>query len=395
MKIPFCIAIVLASVFSPAAFAQELHQDISWETMFRGQGRISLRVDPPAFSPNNDGRQDSAFFFLGTQGVREISKWAVVVENPRGRAVRRFSGRGSPPGLTEWNGTNAKNAALPEGVYEAKATVWGPGGKTSSPKIKLTLDNTPPRMNVTLSTSTFSPGEPGSGVTVTLRSDGDAAPGRWTLSIFVKGHSDVEVFSASGVFTNGLAAPSWNGLDSRNGQVVPHGLYSVHATALDAAGNETAAPRSDVEAVVPPESILKQLSQTLAVETSTDGLQIEVPCARLFNNRYSSDFSDDPALRQRLLYLIQSYPDHDIFLVGRVGSEKTAQERTDLSSVQAWALYSFLVKSGVAATRLSVQGAGGARGEDNRINIRLKAAEPEEPEARLNTPPAERTGALP
>lgn len=373
--------IAIAFLCSSFAFAQRAHEDIPWESMFRKQGQISLRADPGAFSPNDDGRQDSAFFFLGTQGVPELSKWAIVIENSRGRTVRRFSGRGSPPGLTEWNGTNGKNAPLPEGVYAAKATIWGPGGKISSAKIKATLDKTPPRLNITLSTPTFSPGEPAGGVTMALRADDNNAAARWALSIFVKGHPDVEVFSASGVFAGGLAAQPWNGLDSRTQQAVPHGLYSVRATIQDAAGNETAAPDLEVEAVVLPESILKQLSQTIDVETTAGGLRLAVPCARIFNNKYSADFSDESStLRQRLLYLIQSYPDHNIFLEGRVGSEKSAEERTELSSIQAWSIYSFLVKSGVAATRLNVKGSGGARGENNQIILRFELPSRQGPE---------------
>jgi len=75
----------------------------------------------------------------------------------------------------------------------------------------------------------------------------------------------------------------------------------------------------------------------------------------------------------KLLSLVKAFPDHRVVLDGYAGSGATAAERANLSSAQAWALYSYLVRSGVPATRVEVHGRGGRRGTGNHIDVRLLA----------------------
>jgi outer membrane protein OmpA-like peptidoglycan-associated protein len=340
-------------------------------------GRLTFEPDPAAFSPNQDGRKDATFLMLGIQGFENVSKWLMEVRAPQGNPVWSRRGRGAPPGLTEWAGTGDDGKTLTEGEYLLQARVWSPDHQALSPVRRVTLDLSPPQVELLISTAAFSPDGDGvdDEVGFVLRARDRAGAPQWLLSLFAQDSPTVSVFSATGTFQNGVSTLTWNGT-ARGGQTAANGLYNALLVTEDAAGNQTTLTSAPLELFVSSETILRNLPD-LKTEKTVDGYRIVLPSARLFEKPASARIAEESKdLLSQLLALAKAFPDHEIFINGYAGSERTAAKRIELSSAQAWALYSALVKAGVAATRLEVHGQGGERKDPNRLEIFLSKPAP-------------------
>ncbi|MGQ0645310.1 MAG: hypothetical protein ACT4O3_07435, partial [Elusimicrobiota bacterium] len=229
-----------AAVPAARAFNQDpLSRDVPWDRFAEPQkGRASLSVEPPYFSPNGDKRQDEAFFSLRAEDMPRVDKWSLFIADGRGRTLRRFTGRGAPPALVEWNGTDEKGRTLKEGSYFARAVVWGPGTKVPAPAVQVVVDVTPPALAVSASTTSFSPGAQGSAgeVSFDIKAQDPRGAASWSLHVLSPAQPPAVVYAASGAFRGGDASAAWRG-QARAGRTAPGGAYSARAAARDFAGN--------------------------------------------------------------------------------------------------------------------------------------------------------------
>lgn len=336
--------------------------------------RLTLRINPSYFSPNGDGRQDAAFFELDMEDLGEVKKWRIDVTNESGRRVMRFKGPGSPSELTEWHGTDEKIRILPEGNYAVQATVRPRGPGTNSEIEVVTLDLSPPELELEVSIPAFSPDGDGRDDTVTflMKALDDSPLNGWTLEAKPIDNGQTTLFTATGTFEKGQYAYVWDGRSNQSGATLPNGLYNITLSAEDAAGNIRIHLPSAVEIKGSPELTLKKLKAQFDIKTTARGYVIHLPSKRIFKSAASRHLSSKSGNSSvQLLRLIQSYKGYNIHIEGFNGSEKTASKREDLSSNQAWALYSYLVKSGVQSKRIKVNGRGGLKGSKNFLKISM------------------------
>jgi flagellar hook assembly protein FlgD/outer membrane protein OmpA-like peptidoglycan-associated protein len=190
----------------------------------------SLEIDNPIFSPV--GRKKTATIRL--------------VANERVTGQGRFLDAGgrvlaeSAPGQTTseivWDGTDLAGNRLPDGVYGIDVTVTDLAGNTTRvPPARITIDTVPPKVDVAVDNTIFSPNGDGvrDTVTVTVRTD---KPVSGTLTAAEPsggriGPLDLRRFG-------GEVSQVWDGTGP-NGQPLPDGTYQVRAAFEDDAGNET------------------------------------------------------------------------------------------------------------------------------------------------------------
>ncbi|MBI4396703.1 MAG: PorV/PorQ family protein [Elusimicrobia bacterium] len=364
--------------YSPAFALGESHH-ISLGIRFLGlteleeSGRLTLEARTAFFSPNGDGRADSAFLFLGTEGVENISKWIVDIRSAQGIRLRRFSGRGAAPGLIRWDGTDEQGRLAAAAEYMVQGRVWGHKYQALSAPVSVTMDLTPPQLDVRCSTPVFSPdGDAVDDAVVFELLARDRNPlTHWTVLLVPKDAPSSTVFTASGTFKEDKAAFSWDGRVNTN-RLVPNGAYNALFFAEDTAGNASMLVTVPFQANVEAASVLNQFAGTLKTEPVPGGYKILLNSADLFKDAESAQVSEtSEPLRNQLISVAKALPGHKIVINGRVGSMEAPAQRHQLSSAQAWALYSVLVKSGVPATRLEVHGLGGEPDEPNRLELLL------------------------
>jgi outer membrane protein OmpA-like peptidoglycan-associated protein len=339
----------------------------------RETGRLSVRVEPSAFSPNSDGRQDSTFFFVSTEGGEEALQWMIRIRDPRGKAVRVLTGRGSPPGLIEWDGKDAKRRPVPEANYTVEALVSGPDARMSSVPALVAVDLTPPKASLVASSTTFSPDGDGQDETVTLEIDAEDAGMLlgWNMNILSQGDPPAVVFASSGTFSNGLVQVPWGGMAQDVRAPVPNGAYTCSLVVEDTAGNRVSTAPVTVEVRSSAKAVLNRILSSLSVQTLRDGYRVLIPSSKIFTDSRGLRVAESTPEVDQAVYLVRAFPDHRVVVNGYVGSEKTPARRMEVSSGQAWALYRLLVKAGVRATRLEVHGRGGRYRSKNRRELRL------------------------
>jgi hypothetical protein len=347
-------------------------------TVLEEAGRLTLTPNPADVSPDGDGRQDTSFLQLGLQGLQNVARWSVEARNAQSRRVWRAGGRGAPPGLVEWTGRTERGEPLPDGEYVVQARVWASQSQSLSSPVRVRLDSTPPQASVRLSTAVISPDGDGADdeLVVTVRASDRSAPLRWSMEIRPTDGA-AAAFSATGTFSGAAATASWRGEGNASGALAPNGLYRVDVMVSDAAGNEARPPAEELRVEAGAEAVLKSIASDLSPVAVPGGYRVEVPSARVFDSADGVSVStESAAVRSRLLALAKAFPDHRLVVNGRIGSRAGAKERLELSSAQAWALYSALVKAGLEARRLEVHGLGGARGSKNRLEVLLLQPEP-------------------
>jgi outer membrane protein OmpA-like peptidoglycan-associated protein len=261
-----------------------------------------------------------------------------------------------------------------------QARVWSPQDQALSPVRHVVLDVTPPQVEMDVSTTTFSPDGDGvdDSLDFALRARDRNGLARWTLEIFSADDPDNAVATTTGAFDNGAATGTWAGQTQRTGAMAGNGSYTAKVTVEDKAGNQLSLAGPRFELAADAETVVRRLPSSFQAQKTADGYRIVLRAEQVFESADSTLVSAaSERLRSQILTLAKAFPDDSIVLNGRAGSGKKAAKRTELSSAQAWAFYSALVKAGVSPRRMEVHGLGGAAGEKNRLEIFLvKPAEP-------------------
>lgn len=93
------LSMEFASGNMPKSFAKELIVDSTAPS-------LSVDHSPGVFSPDGDGENDELNIIPSVRDSSDIDRWALTVYNPTGFVFKRFSGRGSVPGVIVWNGVS-------------------------------------------------------------------------------------------------------------------------------------------------------------------------------------------------------------------------------------------------------------------------------------------------
>jgi flagellar hook assembly protein FlgD len=197
-------------------------------------------VTPSRFSPNGDGRDDTATVAFSLPGT-ESATWTII--NGVDATVQGPNPLGSLAAGSHsfvWSGLDNSQTRVPDGTYNVvvstTATVNGVD-LTGSDTTSVVVDTTPPDLGTpTGGNAAFYPVHDGYRDTFTSKVSVNEA-GKFSLVITTTGGHTVRVLAhtATGAGTISL---SWNGRNSAN-HLVAAGTYHFHWSAQDLAGNRS------------------------------------------------------------------------------------------------------------------------------------------------------------
>ena len=195
------------------------------------------------FSPNNDGIKDTAVFQLQTNTAREnISAWVFEIKDESTATLRSFRGDGAPPERLEWDGKNANQYLVPDGIYNYNfSIITKAGNEVAICAQEVVLDRTYPSAELSASPDLFSPNADGikDETIISLRSQDANGINSWLLVIEDDNNTVVKSFSALGEVK---PVEIWDGRGDY-GEDVPDGDYTLLLTVQDNAGNVFKTPR--------------------------------------------------------------------------------------------------------------------------------------------------------
>ena len=197
---------------------------------------VRQRTVTDAFSPNDDGIRERASIRFSLQRSDDVT---VSIVDREGSVVRRLANDRRLPGGRPlqfvWNGRNQNGRVVPDGPYRVRIGLRNEG-RTVTLRRHITVDTTPPRPTVTIT----SPG--GTGPALFPASGVSAIAVRTETPLFVRPRFQVYRMDAGpprfavqfyGDRATGQAA--WDG--RIRGVPAPPGLYAIVVRTVDRVGN--------------------------------------------------------------------------------------------------------------------------------------------------------------
>ncbi|HNY16580.1 MAG TPA: FlgD immunoglobulin-like domain containing protein [Treponemataceae bacterium] len=201
---------------------------------------LILQANYAAFSPNGDGVKDSITFTPIVKAATAVDRYALVIKNKDGKAVKTISGTGKVPQSLSWNGIedpaagSATGERADDGTYSAALEVTLVNQQSSrSQAPDFELDTKYPTIELTAPYLVFSPNGDGKRDTLPIAQK-SSTEDLWTAEIASDKKATVKTFR-----WNGAAADlAWDATDD-SGNRVADGSYAYAITSEDRAGNKT------------------------------------------------------------------------------------------------------------------------------------------------------------
>jgi flagellar hook assembly protein FlgD/outer membrane protein OmpA-like peptidoglycan-associated protein len=206
-------------------------------------GMATGRQTVEAFSPNNDGIQDTMYLATDISDSRGAERFGIEIMNESGDVIARVDGSGSPQRSYPWDGRDSTGSIAPDGTYRARLSVqYRHGNRPVALSPPFLLDTQPPRAAVAVADEelAFSPDGDGDKDTLLITQSSSEEP-LWDARIVSpQNTTPVRTWRLSGQLQDIV----WDGTDNQ-GEVVPDGEYYYEVAGIDEAGNSTVA-RTDV-----------------------------------------------------------------------------------------------------------------------------------------------------
>lgn len=222
--------------------------------------QTAIKASQRYISPNADGVQDFVLFNLSVSDASKIGGWRLQIKNDAGTVVKeyRVSDRDVEESLTLksfiqkiwtpkesamvpetifFDGTDTNANVLPDGEYVYAFIAWDERDNIS-PEVTgvVTIDNTPPVVELTLDDRFFSPNNDGRKDTLKITQNiKTQSQDRWDAFFIDVTGRVVKKYSWSG--SEVPKSVVWDGKDDA-GNDVPEGLYIYQIQCTDNAGNK-------------------------------------------------------------------------------------------------------------------------------------------------------------
>ena len=207
--------------------------------------RVSVSPSLRAFSPNGNGYLDINEIKLFSSSIEGLLTWELTVFDQEELVVRMYGGEKNFPETISFDGKDMDGRVLPDGLYSLRFALEYDSGNHPDSYFKfIRIDNTPPKISVSLSLRAFSP-------------NGDGVQD--TIGIVHEIESDEgDVFEAKINNTAGATFKSldygtippetvvWDGMGDGGTQPV-EGTYRYVITGRDEVGNSTTAETGTVK----------------------------------------------------------------------------------------------------------------------------------------------------
>ncbi|MBN1385100.1 MAG: OmpA family protein [Elusimicrobia bacterium] len=315
-------------------------------------GTVTIDSLPKAISPNGDGLYDKTRFIISAD-VGKIKKWALEIKNDLGVPVKTFTGEKTIPAVLEWNGTDEKNAIVPDGKYICVMDLDAKYSARSN-DLWIDVDTLSPFVGISVSTYTISPN--GDGIDdycdISFIADDPLGFSLWEFSI--KSSNGTAVVSRRGASSNPPKNFLWNGKDDYYKSVVPNGKYEISLVVLDIVGNKALSEPININVDVP-----KKVENKIEVKEEKRGLVVNLASSVLFDSGKAQLKPAAHSMLNEVVKLMQEYPDNQVSIEGHTDSRGSKAYNKNLSEKRAQAVYDILVsKYGVDSRRLRAVGYG-------------------------------------
>jgi outer membrane protein OmpA-like peptidoglycan-associated protein/flagellar hook assembly protein FlgD len=209
--------------------------------------KISVSPSLRAFSPNGDGFYDMNDLRLFSSSREGLLSWNLALLDKDEKAVRELTGEKNFPDIVTFDGKDRAGKTLPDGLYSVRFKLAFESGNHPETFFKyIKIDNTPPKIDVSVNLAAFSPNGDGVKDTVSLMHKIGAGEG----DVF-----EANIVNAAGgtfkTFNFGTNPPEvvvWDGLGDGNVQPVD-GSYTYVIVGKDDVGNSAMAEAGPVKLV--------------------------------------------------------------------------------------------------------------------------------------------------
>ncbi|MFW5694656.1 MAG: FlgD immunoglobulin-like domain containing protein [Alkalispirochaeta sp.] len=227
----------------------------------------AVRFGSAAFSPNDDGTQDTVTVVPSISIDTPVESWTVSVRSATDESTvweETYSGEIE---TLDWDGRGSDGDEVPDGEYRARLRVEFARGDEAvvSSARPVVLDTEPPQADVELSSPIISPNGDGN-LDELIITQTTSEEDRWRAQILDDDDAEVGRWEWSGRAPETL---SFSGLDTTRSRV-PDGRYSYRLSATDAAGNSTTVGPLEFE-VYTAETPLELYADRRAFSPNSDG----------------------------------------------------------------------------------------------------------------------------
>jgi len=257
-------------------------------TVDAAKKNVSLRVEPSAFSPNEDGLKDATYINIAAPKPETLLSYSISVyagarAAPDQAPLRNWKGTTDLKTQYLWNGTADAGLKVPDGTYSVYLSLeYSNGDVFNVGPVPAIVDTVAPKISISADSMLFSPNGDGikDYITITQASE----PGDdWSGKIRSASGAVVRSYTWKGqakTFT-------WDGTDS-NGKVVPNGTYSYEVVSVDAAGNSASAQLKGITVDATKPKVFVSASDT-GISPNDDGIRDDVSFSITVENREGID----------------------------------------------------------------------------------------------------------
>ena len=248
------------------------------------QKNVSFRVEPSAFSPNDDGIKDITYININAPKPETLLSYAVSIfsgtKAGQGQApVRSWKGSTDIKTQYAWDGLTDAGLKVPDGNYSVYLMLeYGNGDLFNIGPVPVIVDTVPPKITISGDPMLFSPN--GDGIKDYITITQNSEPGDdWTGKIRSASGAVVRSYTWKGQ----AKTFNWDGTDA-NGKLVPNGVYSYEVVSVDAAGNSASASIKGITVDSTKPKVYVTASDT-GISPNGDGIRDDVSFNLTVENR--------------------------------------------------------------------------------------------------------------
>jgi len=203
---------------------------------------LKLNVDEMEYiSPeSSEGVSDILEVSVDFSGKAKIRSYTFRVADTEGKTIREYHIESEDPEKSvelpeqiNWRGVDSANDYVPEGTYDYYLSVaLEDGKKLTSDLYQVTVDNTPPDLEIDIPYTVFSPNGDGEKDLLIIEQEGSVEH-RWRAELSDASGSIIKTYAWDASAPKNL---QWNGRND-DGEPFPDGIYTYTISSVDRAGN--------------------------------------------------------------------------------------------------------------------------------------------------------------
>jgi flagellar motor protein MotB len=306
---------------------------------------VFLTVERDAISPNGDNVADKTSIVPQLSDTNGIAEWYISIHNEFGGPMLIKSGTNSVPGTLVWDGIDGLGRKVPDGVYTVLMQVeYDNGNKPVSPEYTVRVDTAVPELETGFKPELFSPDNDGENDLLTLYWNLTDPSGIATWKIEIRdaqGHP-FKIFSGTGAPASNII---WDGR-SDGGELVESATdYPVFVSFADTLGNKIVSMNA---MTIPVDVLVERIDRGLKIRINS--IEFEFGEAVLKGMSY-------PILN-RVAQILKKYSTYKVEIQGHTDNVGSYEANQRVSEERAKAVLEYLVRQGVARSRLTARGLG-------------------------------------